>query len=398
MCHQRSRHPFSKSMPISNRLYTKKSLILQMPTSPESDGEIYLTPNTSVSVDDDKNGDSGLDENQVVYRRVVPPPRTKNGYRIDKIRSMSSISNKNNEAIAEDQVDSGMDEKFSTPETQNGHIYRMNSLGNLSQYEREFGSTPKTLLKLKEDFENRRQAILAQRKSLTNLLENNNEIDNQINSTQHIIKKDNFFKKPTLLTGKYKKRIGIGDTKYIGTDNDTPEPKQYHLTKMKSLGTIPDSMINEKINCDPFLTPMIPRRHPASLHSFEEETHHNDVNSDSNGSSDLEEQENFLRHQPDEHVRFMNEIGLLKGSFERGFRRSYNRKHDRTSKPMTPLRQSDGYFQMPHLPVAKHTIRPNSTSVVEQPKNRSSVHSLPSEGKFDGSRYESIVIEIDNLI
>lgn len=339
-----------------------------------------------MSIEDDRNGDSGLEEGHVTIRHVVPPPRSKNGYRMDKIQSMSSITNKTKDNVAEDQVDSGMDERYASPDSQeNGHIYRMNSLGNLSQYEREFGSTPKSLLKLKEDFENRRLAMLAQRKSLTNLL--NNESGDQVISTQRMLKDDAFFKRPNLTNGKFKKRIGVGDTKYIGTDNDTPESKQYHLTKMRSMGTIPDSMINERISYDPFLTPMIPRRHPASLHSFEEENH-NDMNSDSNGSSDLDEQENFLRHQPDENIRFIHETGLLKGSFERGFRRSYNKKHDHTAKPMTPLRQSDGYFQMPNLPAAKNPHRPKSTSATEQQKNRSSVHSLPSDGKFEEARYD----------
>lgn len=358
-----------------------------MPTSPESDGEIYLTPNTSVSIEsDDKIGN---DKNSVIFDHVKPPPRSKNGYRIDKIQSMCSIANSNNnyniDTSNDNRIDQHSHEKqysSNNNDGQNGCIFRMNSLGNLSQYERDFGSTPKSLLKLKEEFENRRVALLAQRNSLNNLLKNSNNDGTDKNG-------DNNNSLVARTQRMHKKRFGIGDTKYIGTENDTPEAKQYHLTKMKSLGTISDSLVNERITYDPFLTPMIPRRrHPASLHSFEEEDIRNEFNSDS-GSSD--EQENFLRHQPDEHVRFIHESNLLKGSFERGFRRSYNKKHDRpVSTTATGLRQSDGCFKMP-LPVDRQQQQQHiSLPADKQPKNRSSVHSLPSDGKFEVTRYEMI--------
>lgn len=383
-------------MPISNRLYPKPSLKLKIPTSPESDGEIYLTPNTSVAVDEDRC-DSGMEDTSAAQNQYLRngSGRPSNGYRMDKIQSMSSISNRLTE-VAEDQVDSGMEEQYSrTPE--NGSIYRMKSLGSLSQYERAFGATPKTLLKLKEDFENRRMAMLTRRRSLTNLLAETSDAsdaENVMPSNAGEFKmpdmcppnRDGIFisARANQTNGKFKKRIGVGDTKYIGTDFDTPEQKQYHLTKIKSMGTIPD-LLTERTNHDPFWTPTVARRHPASLHSFDGRTRYSPpFDGRSDGSSDMDEQEDFLRHQPDEHVRFMNETGLLKGSFERGFRRSYNRKHDRTTKPTAPLRQSDGYFQMPSLPVKKAQRHSSG-----EQKCRSSVHSLPSDGKFDATRYEN---------
>lgn len=382
-------------MPISNRLYPKPTLKLKIPTSPESDGEIYLTPNTSVAVDEDRC-DSGTEDTSVAQNQYLRngDGRPSNGYRMDKIQSMSSISNRLTE-VAEDQVDSGTDEQYCrTPE--NGNIYRMKSLSSLSQCERAFGATPKTLLKLKEDFENRRLAMLTRRKSLTNLLaeaSDASDAENVMPSNVGVFKmpetrapnRDGIFftTRTHQSNGKYRKRNGIGDTKYIGTDSDTPEQKQYHLTKIKSVGTIPD-LLTERTNYDPFWTPMVARRHPASLHNYDGRTRYSPpFDGRSDGSSDMDEQEDFLRHQPDEHVRFMNEMGLLKGSFERGFRRSYNRKHDRTAKPTTPLRQSDGYFQMPHLPVKKAQRHSSG-----EQKCRSSVHSLPSDGKFDAARYE----------
>lgn len=357
-----------------------------MPTSPESDGEIYLTPNTSVTVDEDRV-DSGIDDS-VAYRSTNGTQRT-NGYRMDKIQSMGSISNRLTD-VAEDHVDSGVDEKICrTPET--GNIYRMKSLSSLSQYERAYGATPKSLVKLKEEFEYRRRAMLTQQKSLSNLLAEASDASDAENviplvnggGKLHVAtdKRPQFFSTRTFnqSNGKYRKRIGVGDTKYIGTEYDTPEQKQYHLTKIKSLGTIPD-LLNERTNYDPFWTPMVARRHPASLHSFDGRIRDSPTGSD--GSSDMDDQDNFLRHQPDEHVRFMNEMGLLRGSFERGFRRSYNRKHDQPAKATTKLRQSDGCFQIPVVPVKK----PQRHSGGEQ-KCRSSVHSLPSDGKYDAIRY-----------
>lgn len=346
-----------------------------MPTSPESDGEIYLTPNTSVTIDEEKRGER--DYNDDVFVELRPPPRSKNGYRIDKIQSMSSIAN-NKDIPLENRIEQQKkihEKPFSSQDGQNGCIFRINSLGNLSQYERDFGSTPKSLLKLKEEFENRRVALLAQRNSLNNLLKNNDNIEKNGENGQ--------FARSMLRM--HRKRFGIGDTKYIGTENDTPESKQQHLTKMKSLGTICDSLANERITYDPFLTPIRPRRHPASLHSFEEEEDiRNDFNSDSNGSSD--EQEQFLRHQPDENVRFMHESSLLKGPFEREFRRSYTKKNDRpSSTTATGLRLSDGCFKIP-LPVDKQS---QNTSSERKQKNRSSVHSLPSDGKIcEVTRYD----------
>lgn len=345
---------------------------MKIPTSPESDGEIYLTPNNSVSIDDDRK-----DDVDGVFVQMRPPPRSKNGYRIDKIQSMSSIAN-NKDALIENRMEQ---RTHDGNDGHNGCIYRMNSLGNLSQYERDFGSTPKSLLKLKEEFENRRVAMLEQRNSLNNSLKNYDATE-----------KNGLFARS--MQRMHRKRFGIGDTKYIGTENDTPESKQYHLTKMKSLGTISDPLVNEQITYDPFLTPMIRRRHPASLHSFEEEDIRNDFNSDS-GSSD--EQENFLRHQPDENVRFMHESTLLKGSFEREFRRSYNKKHDRPmSTTATGLRQSDGCFKMP-LPVDKQNNAAAGERQPHQKKNRSSVHSLPNDGKCEVTRYDEKLAHSYNI-
>lgn len=398
---------FSKSQPIANRLHPKmNSLKLKIPTSPESDGEIYLTPNTSV-IDDDKRNNLNDESNDAVFvEHLRPPPRSKNnGYRVDKIHSMSSIANNNNnnndinntnnnhnnhhnqrhttdDRLIEQQM--YYDNKTNGSEGQN--MFRINSLGNLSQYERDYSSKPKSLLKLREEFERRRVALVAQRNSL-NLMKSNDAAANGIEQNGE----NGIFKRA------HKKRFGIGDTKYIGTENDTPEAKQYSLTKIKSMGTISDpTNANDCVTYDAFLTPNIPRRHPSSLHSFEEEEDiHNNFNSDSNGSSD--EQENFLRrNHGDEQADFMHETNLLRGSFERGFRRSFNKNHERMTVPaastaapptVTGLRKSDGCFKIPQQPIDKQQFQANERKRQQQ-KNRSSVHSLPSDGKCDVTRYD----------
>lgn len=425
-------HPtFQKSVPISNRLYSKPypktALKLKIPTSPESDGEVYLTPNTSVALPDDqadilltKEDGDGMPNmfGRLRERNTKQPTSSLNGYRANKIQSMSNIPERNGHGTiknhrhqngtaaaggvnglqtngttgagdGEDQVDSGMDENtYCTPENSFNGMHRMQSLGNLSQYEMSFGATPKSLAKLKEELE-MRQLALTKRRSLTNLYESNLK-QSECNDGAGDKRESIFGPKPTTHTAKYKRKIGIGDTKYIGIDDNTPD-KSYQLTKMKSLGTIPD-LVSERISYDPFWTPMVGRRHPASLCNGSSGGNggggDNDRQStrtfdDSNGSSDFDDESDFLRHQPDEHVRFMNETDLMRGSFERGFRRSYNRKYDDTAKQ--PLRQSDGYFQMPP-PVGKKPIshrQQQQQSQGGEQRNRSSVHSLPSDGRFE---------------
>lgn len=324
--------------------------------------------------DDDKN-DSGMEDsvNSIFGRRDRNSlqPTYRNGHRVNKIKSMTNVPERKGQPAGVDQVDSVVNENaYGTPENCFNGMHKIKSLGNLSQYEMSFGTTPQSLTKLKDDLEMRQQA-LSKRRSLTNLFESNlKEAEMEERSA---LKRESIF--GSRQNGKYKRKFGIGDTKYIGID-DTPENKTYQLTKMKSLGTIPD-LVSERISYDPFLTPMVGRRHPASLHNFEGESRSSRNYDDSNGSSDLEDEVDFLRHQPDEHVRFMNESDLMKGTFVRGFRRSYNRKQDQ-ARPTTPLRQSDGYFQMPPS-VGKKTYRHQGA----EQRSRSSVHSLPSDGKFE---------------
>lgn len=336
-----------------------------MPLSPESDGEIYLTPNTSVTHNVDDVVDSGMDE-------YGPSNGSPPNYRVTKMHSMGHIPDRHrSDPYGYDEIDSGLDEKFSTPDTSFGLMYKMKSMGNLSQHERLFGDTPKDLDKLKEEFQRRRLG-LAGRKSLTNLI-----VDEENDIVTAVRKRESIFSgKPLQINGRYKKKFGIGDTKYIGNDTDT-ESKNFNLTKIKSMGTIPD-IVMDRVNFEPFLTPSSERKYPHSLHDYRGEP----INRcDSNGSS--EDDDIIVKRRQHEQHLFIREMSLLKGPFERGFRRSYSKESTRNIQS-TPLRQSDGYFQMSHQLVNRVKERNQSDGY----ENRSSVHNIPINGKTEKIRYD----------
>lgn len=430
----------------------KADLKLKIPTSPESDGEFYMTPNTSVALEDDKI-DSGLDDVAAGYLPAIPEAAfriTKNqslGH-IPKRRSLHSTTTTTNQHRRSnyfdadddddddnDDGDSGLDEKYGSQraDTSFGAIYRMKSLGNLSECERSFGDTPKELLQLKAEFE-RRRFELTRRRSLTSLLVDDNVSGGgslkqpAINNTTAtsttlttIPKRESIFavQQQRAINGKYKKKIGVGDTKYIGNDDASPvvvvtnnnssNQPYYHLTKMKSLGMIPDLVAAERINYEPFLTPLAQRRHPVSLHDYRGgAVDENGKRPNSSSSSDDDDDTVFRKpakppaatvtvtigsSRPTttipNQLRFDNEAAqLLNGPFERGFRRSYSRDPGRQPKPTTPLRQSDGYFQMPHFPVLRQLVA--KVSQVADLKSRSSNHLPATNGKIDVIRYDSL--------
>lgn len=384
---------------------------MKIPTSPESDGEIYLTPNTSVgpSMDDDKTNDSGIDDGTTTTKSTtIPTIQLPSMYKVTKIQSLTNISSIkqyislecNDSNDYDDQVDSGLDEKQQQQQTQNGcfstPVYRMKSLGNLSQYERSFGDTPKDLMKLKAEFEKRRFG-LARRRSLTNLLTENDNIRLDDATNRETIQpkpRESIFNVKSVVNnstggsnsmngsggGKYRKKIGVGDTKYIGNvdGEQSTDGKQYHLTKIKSLGTIPD-LLTERIGFEPFLTPSANRRYPASLHDYRAE---NGADPPPMGDSSSDgDDECVLRAKPrtSDRLRYIDEISLFRGPFERGFRRSYNKDTGHTNNNATgasasTFRQSDGYMPT-NFPVLRSKQRHKSGGDL---KIRTSLHSLSS--------------------
>lgn len=364
---------FPKSESIRHRLYensslAKTSLRLKIPTSPESDGEIYSTPNTTVNLND-------TNDHTPSSSHQTPP-----NFKISKIQSMGSIpstTKRRFEEMLDEQKEAKCDEKneqtkanMTTSESSagNGILYRMKSLGNLTQYESSFGDTPKELIMLKEEFE-RRRAGLVRRSSLTNLLADS-EADVTDGPHQHPIvspRKDSIFATKTTLGrhNKYKKKFGIGDTKYIGQDDSIDANSLlYHLTKIKSVGTIPD-IVGERVNFEPFLTPITVRRHPVSLHEFR-----GGVGTEGTGSSssDGDDEAAFLEQRntaggASTSLRFINEVSLLRAPFERGYRRDYVKENKLQTQTSAPLRQSDGYFKTPLLPGMYNQQRPKSAGM-----------------------------------
>lgn len=62
-----------------------------------------------------------------------------------------------------------------------------------------------------------------------------------------------------------------------------------------------------------------------------------------------------------EQLRFINEVSMLRSRpFERAFRRSYVKEG--RDAGATQLRQSDGYFKMPGMPVPHAQQRPKSNN------------------------------------
>lgn len=355
------RPTFPKSESIRNRLYDNSSLAkptlrLKIPTSPESDGEIYSTPNTTANLND-TNG--------------TPFHQTPPNFKITKIQSMGSIPSTSkrrfeemlDEQAEEAKCDTVHEPSKALPETPaNGALYRMKSLGNLTQYESSFGDTPKELIMLKEEFE-RRRAGLVRRRSLTNLLADAEaDVTDSVSPVVSPRKDSIFASKASLGHNKYKKKFGVGDTKYIGQDDSIDSNNiLYHLTKIKSVGTIPD-IVGERVNFEPFLTPITVRRHPVSLHEFR-----GGGVEGTSSSSDGDDESAFLEQRntaggANTSLRFINEVSLLRAPFERGFRRSYV-KENKIQAQTANLRQSDGYFKAPLLPGMYNQQRPKSAGM-----------------------------------
>lgn len=113
--------------------------------------------------------------------------------------------------------------------------------------ERSFGDTPVDLLKLKRDFETIRFDH-ARQQSYTNILKDiyDDSMSQDFHENPEAVVLRFGCRTPNLeatrnsfdTAGPHRKKFGVGDTKYIG--NDSFEETGYSLTKMKSLGTIPD--------------------------------------------------------------------------------------------------------------------------------------------------------------
>lgn len=327
---------------------------LKIPTSPDSEPELFTTPNSSII----NEGDSGTEE---LFSTPLTETPIRRSYIVTKIKSTGNIHTSKYDIINvdEDQVDSGLDENLSNSRV--GGLIRMKSLGNLSANERAFGDTPKELIYLKKEFERKRFGMARMRSFSSLILDDSNEKENihfdccpkneiQKSSTFSSIRNSNF----------KKKKIGVGDTKYIGNDETDSKHHNHALIKQKSMGTITD-LKTEPVHFDPFWTPNSNRRISAVKKSEKD-----------SGSSD-EDDAIMIRHHD------MNE--LLKTPFERGYRKSHNHILDKkVINSSTPLRQSDGYFQNPQVPKIKN-------DALDSIRTRASLNSLPTDAFSSGWNY-----------
>ncbi|XP_053693399.1 uncharacterized protein LOC128741538 [Sabethes cyaneus] len=357
----------------AHRLLTK----LRIPQSPNSDSgdEIFVTPDATVISDEagsnEDRTDSGVDEFGTPTQEI---PLSK----LMKIKSMNNLSaTKSNIFFPEIEIEQrgGLvegDRYVGTPNQQN--LSRMKSLGNLSAYEREFGATPVDLLKLKKDFELRRFSF-AKMKSLSDLNDDSEDVlvqrrkqvskETEPPTPSPIEEKKTTFQRNgidlcnrfqpfqirnSFHSGIYRKKAGIGYTRYIGIEDDSPSP----LTKMNSIPTL---SATDRVNPNPFLTPNISRKRFSSSSNSPDE----------NDQSPVE-----MRHPPVDTVD--SGANLLRAPFERNFRKSSPTEDFRTSQTMAPFRQSDSNF---YNIIRNYPIGKSSSANLEWLKHRSSYNNFP---------------------
>lgn len=249
-----------------------------------------------------------------------------------------------------------------------GRMKRMKSLGNLPLFQRDFGGTPQDIVRMRRDFEAHRFGM-ARMKSMTDLMEipdddqshvcsrhssNRDEMEDQQYQQRYpkAIARDSIFKRNHTSSMNSKQRIGVGDTKFIGSDLDRSGLMQHpgrRLSKNKSMGMIPDLIAERRYD---LMTP------PMLKDSGEEEQ------PDSDEDEGLGE--NLLDVTSYEHfdVILRNRRGCYQVSepggqrspeemfrpFERGYRRSYMKMSSQSPQqqqalsPQMIMRQSDGWF------------------------------------------------------
>ncbi|XP_038113470.1 uncharacterized protein LOC6032942 isoform X3 [Culex quinquefasciatus] len=360
-----------------NKVMTTQRLLakLRIPQSPQSDSgdEIFVTPDVTVMSDSSEDRtDSGMDEYGTPSSDV---PMS----RMMKMKSMNNLSvKKSNMFFPDDQTDSGVDERMAaaagTPCGGQMNLSRMKSLGNLSAYEREFGATPIDLLKLKKDFEVRRFSF-AKMKSLTDL---NDDSEDVLVQRRKQVSKENvqvstpieerksafqrngidmanrfqpFHMRNSFHSGIYRKKAGIGYTRYIGIEDESPSP----LTKMNS---IPSLSATDRVDHNPFLTPNIGRKRFSTSSNSPDE----------NDQSPVELR--LSRKLAEDTVDSANL--LLRTPFERNFRKSSPGEDFRHSA--APFRQSDSNF---YNIIRNYPIGKSSSANLEWLKHRSSYNNFP---------------------
>ncbi|XP_041775299.1 serine-rich adhesin for platelets-like isoform X4 [Anopheles merus] len=312
-------NPTKQQMMTANRLLMK----LRIPQSPNSDSgdEVFVTPDVTVLSEDeggasDDRTESGVEEFGTPTSEI---PLSK----LVKIKSMNNLAVPKGAMFSDEEEVGDQTHGYflaagGRPDEDHHHLTpglnlsRMKSLGNLSAYEREFGHTPVDLLQSKRDFETRRFSF-AKMRSLTDLTGGDESDDVLVRRRRQLKAEEKsssdesnapsscqlsplgggggggasvelanrflpFQMRSSFHSGVYRKRSGIGYTRYIGIDDDpaaagggtaasaTLGPS--NLTKINSLSTIPTVLAAERVNHVPFLTPNIGRKRFASASTY----------------------------------------------------------------------------------------------------------------------------------
>lgn len=288
--------------------------------SPNDDDQatIFLTPQRNMSIEEFQTPNS-----------EVPPPYSA----LYKRRTSGGV------VSPDDGDDSGLDENFHTP-----RIAKIKSLENISLQMSVERNSPRRL-KHMSAYEKTKV------RSLNNLVY---EIEEEfVKEDFERFRVDNdIFKVPRLQTpprnGKFKKNK-IGNAKFIGNDDDVitelPEKKSYPIAKMKSLGTIPDIIAGERVEYEPFLTPLLVRK----IEQLQKQGESVDMVDGPSPAmtTNIHLFKNF--HGSFEHLRSGGSyitpgMTMETPPFERGFRRSYQQRNSSLMvHNSTPTRQSDGF-------------------------------------------------------
>ncbi|EDS32620.1 conserved hypothetical protein [Culex quinquefasciatus] len=321
-----------------NKVMTTQRLLakLRIPQSPQSDSgdEIFVTPDVTVMSDSSEDRtDSGMDEYGTPSSDV---PMS----RMMKMKSMNNLSvKKSNMFFPDDQTDSGVDERMAaaagTPCGGPEKLYREENLWEICpRNTRELGATSIDLLQTEErtlKCERAQECLPAKR-------------------YRHGERFQPFHMRNSFHSGIYRKKAGIGYTRYIGIEDESPSP----LTKMNS---IPSLSATDRVDHNPFLTPNIGRKRFSTSSNSPDE----------NDQSPVE-----LRLSRKLAEDTVDSANLLRTPFERNFRKSSPGEDFRHSA--APFRQSDSNF---YNIIRNYPIGKSSSANLEWLKHRSSYNNFP---------------------
>ncbi|XP_050076764.1 mucin-5AC isoform X2 [Anopheles maculipalpis] len=437
-------NPTKQQMMTANRLLMK----LRIPQSPTSDSgdDVFVTPDVTVLSEDEGGGSDDRTESGV--EEFGTPTSEIPLAKLIKIKSMNNLAVPKGAMFSDEEMDQPdgyilpdlIDEHHLTPGM---NLSRMKSLGNLSAYEREFGHTPVDLLQSKRDFETRRFSF-AKMRSLTDLTAGDESDDVLVRRRRQLEAEEKsssdeskppsscqlsppsiaggvelanrflpFQMRSSFHSGVYRKRSGIGYTRYIGNDDDPatttssnggPTLGGTNLTKINSLSTIPTVLAAERVNHVPFLTPNIGRKRFASASMYTTTNNSATSSPDENDPDPIRLAKSKTGSSPTSTVAKVIARSSVRGNnpFERNFRKSAPisgvvvgqpepastglrssglLKTSNSSGSVQQLQQVGGFFRQSdsnfYNIVRNYPIGKSSSANLESLKHRSSYNNFP---------------------